>query len=101
MTKNILFCALQFFLFLIVFAVGSFLHPFHLHWAATATANHATRYFVPDGLLLALGVFLAIVVVQAVRKRLCGTTWTVIAFVASVVVAYALKLGFVTHELYY
>lgn len=100
MTKNILFCVLQFFLFLIVFAVGSFLHPFHLHWGTTTTANHVTRYFVPDGLLLALGVFLAIIVLQALRKRLCDTTWTVIAFVSAIAVGYALKFGFVTHDLY-
>src|SRR5215469_14760831 len=99
MTKKILFCVLEFLLFLILFAVGSFLNPFHLHWGTT-TANHVTRYFVPDGLLLALGVFIAIAAVQAIRKRRCDTPWTVIAFLAAVAVSYALKFGFATHDLY-
>ena len=96
--KKFLFTLLQFFLFLIVFAVGSFLHPFNLHWANTVTAAGA-RYFVADGLLLALGLLLVIVITQAVRKRLCNTTWTVIAFVLAVAIAYAMKLGFITREL--
>jgi xanthine/uracil permease len=97
--KKALLTFVQFLLFLAVFAVGSFLHPFNLHWATTALAPGATRYFVPDGLLLALGVFLAIVIVQAIRKRMCDTTWTVIAFFLAVVIGYALKFGFITQEL--
>ena len=96
--KKFLFTLLQFFLFLIVFAVCSFLHPFNLHWGNTVTAAGA-RYFVADGLLLALGLLLVIVIAQAVRKRLCNTTWTVIAFILAVAIAYAMKLGFITREL--
>jgi hypothetical protein len=96
--KKFLSILLQFFLFLIVFAVGSFLHPFNFHWDNTVTAAGA-RYFVADGLLLALGLFLVIIITQAVRKRLCDTTWTVIAFFLAVAVAYAMKLGFITREL--
>ena len=96
--KKFLFTLLQFFLFLIVFAVGSFLHPFNLHWANTVTTAGA-RYFVADGLLMALGLLLVIVIAQAVRKRLCNTTWTVIAFILAVAIAYAMKLGFITREL--
>lgn len=114
--KKALFTFLQFLLFLIVFAVGSFLHPFNLHWASTestveqaSTTNgavttivrsHTMHYFVPDGLLLALGVFLAIIILQAIRKRLCNTTWTVVAFLLAVAVGYALRLGFVTQDLF-
>jgi hypothetical protein len=96
--KKFLFTLIQFFLFLIVFAVGSFLHPFNLHWANTATAAGA-RYFVADGLLLALGLLFAIIITQAIRKRLCNTRWTVIAFILAVAIAYAMKLGFITREL--
>jgi len=96
--KKFLFTLLQFFLFLIVFAAGSFLHPFNLHWGNTVTAAGA-RYFVADGLLLALGLLLVIVIAQAIRKRLCNTTWTVIAFILAVAIAYAMKLGFITREL--
>jgi hypothetical protein len=96
--KKFLSTLLQFFLFLIVFAVGSFLHPFNLHWGNTFTTAGA-RYFVADGLILALGLFLVIILIQSVRKRLCDTTWTVIAFVLAVAIAYAMKLGFITREL--
>jgi xanthine/uracil permease len=89
----------QFLLFLAVFAVGSFLHPFNLHWATTALAPGSTRYFIPDGLLLSLGVFFAILVVQAIRRRMCDTTWTVVAFVLAIAIGYALKFGFITQDL--
>jgi hypothetical protein len=96
--KKFLSTVLQFFLFLIVFAIGSFLHPFNLHWGNTVTAAGA-RYFVADGLLLTLGLFVVIIIAQAIRKRLCNTTWTVIAFILAVAAAYAMKLGFITREL--
>ena len=96
--KKFLFTFLQFFLFLAVFAAGSFLHPFNLHWGNTVTTA-GTRYFIADGLLLALGLLLVIIGAQAVRKRLCNTTWTVIAFILAVAIAYAMKLGFITREL--
>jgi hypothetical protein len=96
--KKFLSTVLQFFLFLIVFAIGSFLHPFNLHWGNTVTAA-GERYFVADGLLLTLGLFVVIIIAQAIRKRLCNTTWTVIAFILAVAAAYAMKLGFITREL--
>ena len=96
--KNILVTFLQFLLFLIVFAVGSFLHPFNLHWATTAAAG-TSRFFIPDGLLLALGVFLAILAVQALRKRTCDSPWTILGFVLAIAIGYALKFGFVTKDL--
>jgi hypothetical protein len=96
--KKFLFALLQFFLFFIVFAVGSFLHPFNLHWGNTVTAA-GTRSFIADGLLLTLGLLLVIIIAQALRKRLCNTTWTVIAFILAVAAAYAMKFGFITREL--
>jgi hypothetical protein len=96
--KKFLFTFLQFLLFLLVFAAGSFLHPFNLHWSNTVTTAGA-RYFIADGVLLALGLLLVIIGAQAVRKRLCNTTWTIIAFILAVAIAYAMKLGFITREL--
>ena len=66
---KVLSVILQFLLFLVVFAVGSFLHPFNLHWATSVVAG-TTRFFVPDGLLLAIGVFLAIL--ELIRHRALG-----------------------------
>ena len=96
--KKILVTFLQFLLFLILFAIGSFLHPFNLHWATTAAAG-TSRFFIPDGLLLALGVFLAILAVQALRKRTCDSPWTILGFVLAIAIGYALKFGFVTKDL--
>ena len=96
---KVLSVILQFLLFLVVFAVGSFLHPFNLHWATSVVAG-TTRFFVPDGLLLAIGVFLAILAIQALRKRLCDSPWTILSFVLAVAVGYALKFGFVTRDMF-
>jgi len=98
--KKALAVILQFLLFLFIFAIGSFLwHPFNLHWATTVS-DHATRYFVPDGLLLALGVFLAILAVQALRKRLCDSPWTILSFALAVAIGYALKFGYATKDVF-
>lgn len=97
--KKVLVVIAQSVLFLGIFAVGSFLNPFHLHWALISSSPGVTRYFVPDGLLLALGVFLAIILVQALRRRMCNTTWTVVAFLLAVAIGYAIKLGFITHDI--
>ena len=97
--KIALATVLQFLLFLFIFAVGSVLHPFNLHWATT-TSPQATRFFVPDGLLLALGLFLAILAVQALRKRLCDSPWTILSFVLAISIGYAMKFGFVTKDVF-
>ena len=96
MAKKIFFTFLQFLLFLAVAFFGSFGRPFHLEWRHTVVDN-VDHFFVPDGLLLALGVFLAIVVIQAVRRRLCNTLWTILAFVAAVAIGY--RFGLVSHDL--
>ena len=109
MTKKIIFTILQFILFLAAaFAaafVGPFvkivLHlPFHLRWWYTNTGN-AESYFVPDALLLATGILLVIVLIQAVRRKLCNTPWTILAFVAAFLVACYWKtdFGFVSHKI--
>jgi xanthine/uracil permease len=105
----------QFVLFLVIFAVGSFLHPFNIHWASSSTritestdangvttlvGSHSAHYFVPDGLLLAVGVLLAIVVVQLIRKRTRNTVWTVLAFALAVAAGYAMRFGYVTQDLF-
>lgn len=95
--KRVLLILTQALLFFVLFALGSFLHPFNLHWATTATPQ-GTRFFVADGLLLALGAFLAIIIAQSLRKRLCNTPRTIIAFVLAIVAGYIIKLGFVTTE---
>jgi xanthine/uracil permease len=96
--KKVLAVIAQSVLFLAVFAVGSFLNPLHMHWALASNSPMVRRYFVPDGLLLALGVLIAIIIVQALRKRMCDTTWTIVAFFLAIAAGYAIKLGFITHD---
>ncbi|MDE1176517.1 MAG: hypothetical protein PW789_07905 [Edaphobacter sp.] len=88
----------QFLLFLVVFAAGSFLHPLNFHWAQKTTAAGVTSVFIADGLLLATGLFVAIVAVQALLKRRCDTPWTVVGFLLAVGVGYAIRLGFITRD---
>ena len=90
---------LQFLIFLIVFAGGSFMHPFNFHWAETV-AGGTTHFFIPDGLLLAVGILLAILLVQFLRKRTCDSPWTILAFVLAVGIGYAMKFGFITKDVF-
>jgi hypothetical protein len=95
--KRAVYAILQSLLFFVLFAIGSFLwHPFNLHWRAAELTPGVTRYFIPDGLILAVAAFFLIAIVQAIRKRLCNTPWTVIAFVVAVGAGFALKFGYVT-----
>jgi hypothetical protein len=96
--KKALLALGQFVMFLAVFALGSFMHPFNLHWAQKTAPTGVITFFVADGLLLAVGVFLAIVIVQAIRKRTCNTPWTVIGFLLAVAVGYSIRLGFITRD---
>lgn len=98
--KKFLSIFLQFFLFLLTFAIGSFAHPFNLHWGLTVTTPTVTRYFVPDGLLLMAILFILILIMEALMKRLrTFAPWTALAFVLAGIVGFAMKLGFITRDL--
>ena len=98
--KKFLSIFLQFFLFLLTFAIGSFAHPFNLHWGLTVTTPTVTRYFVPDGLLLMVILFILILIMEALMKRLrTFAPWTALAFVLAGIVGFAMKLGFITRDL--
>lgn len=88
----------QFVVFLAVFAVGSFLHPLNLHWAEKTAPTGVTTFFVPDGLLLTIGLLVAILIVQAIRRRTCNTPWTLIGFLLAVAAGYVIRLGFITRD---
>ena len=99
--KKFLSTFLQFFLFLLTFAIGSFARPFHLNWdLAVASSTNAHRAFVPDGLLLMTVLFVLILLMEALMKRLrTFGPWTTLAFVLAAIVGYAMKLGFITRDL--
>ena len=67
--KKVILTILQFFLFLIVFGVGSLFPPFHFEHVLIATPG-VTRIFVADGLLLMFALYVLIILVEVMRKRL-------------------------------
>ena len=97
--KNFLFLCLQFVLFLIVFAIGSLFPPFHIERVLTTTPT-ITHLFVADGLVLMLGLYIVIVIIEALMKRVRSTApMTTLAFVLAGVAGLVMKFGFITHEL--
>ena len=94
--KNVVLTILQLILFLIVFFVGSLFPPFQFEHVLIATPG-TTRIFVADGLVLALVLFVLIVILEAVRKRLrIAAPWTTLAFLLAVVFGLMMKFGFKT-----
>jgi hypothetical protein len=94
--KNVLLALLQFLLFLIVFAAGSFFPPFHVEQVLGTTPD-GTRVFIWDGALLMGLLAAAILLIEAMRKRVAAAgRWTAIALVLAALAGYALKLGFLT-----
>ena len=92
--KVVLF-VLQFFLFLAVFGVGSFLPGVHLMpmWVVSAGAS---RNFVLDGLVLASVLLLVILAAEAARSRLrSACKLTALAYVLAVMLGFAMKFGLI------
>ena len=88
-------------LFLLVFLLGTFLHPFNLSWFIHHPSASSTRFFVPDGLLLTLGLYLLLLALHAGRKRLeTSGRSTSIAFTLAVILGLLSRFGFATHDLY-
>lgn len=94
--KNVLSALLKFVLFLIVFAAGSFLPPFHIEHVLSVTTD-GTRIFIWDGILLMTLLFVVVLLIEALRKRVATSgPWTAAAFVLAGVAGYAVKFGFLT-----
>ncbi|MGI4831332.1 MAG: hypothetical protein ACRYFU_24600 [Janthinobacterium lividum] len=88
---------LQTLLFLLLFAAGSFLLPFFpaIPTWQVQTAPH--RFFVLDGLLLAVLVYVVIFAIEAARRRLRGPGGlTTLALVLALALGLAMKFGFKT-----
>lgn len=96
--KNIVSTILKFILFLIVFFAGSLFPPFHIEHVLS-TGPSGTRIFVVDGLLLMLALFIVILLIEALRKRLVTSgRWTAGAFILAIVLGLAMKFGFLTRS---
>ena len=99
--KKFIFAFLQFVLFLLVFFAGSLANPFHQRWFVSNPTATSTRYFVPDGLLLMVALYLILLAVEAVRKRLATAgLWTTGAFLFALALGFLAKFGSATHDLY-
>lgn len=95
--KKLLSTVLQFVMFLLVYAIFSLFPPFHVERVLIATPTYS-RIFILDGILITLALYIVIVIVETLVKRLCQVTWTTIAFVLAVLLGYVMKFGFITHE---
>ncbi|HZY73719.1 MAG TPA: hypothetical protein VFE22_11480 [Edaphobacter sp.] len=95
--KKLLSTVLQFVMFLLVYAIGSLFPPFHVQRILISTPTYS-RIFILDGILLTLALYIVIVIIETLVKRLCQVTWTTIAFVLAVLLGYVMKFGFMTHE---
>ena len=102
--KKAIVTILLFLVFLVVFAAGSFMPPFHVQSilqnagpAGPAGSIAPVRIFIWDGLLLAAGVFVLVLLIEVVTKRLRrAAPWTTLAFALAAVLGLAMKLGFIT-----
>ena len=98
--KKAIVTVVQLGLFLLVFLAGSLFPPFHLEHVLIATPG-STRIFVADGLLLMLALYVLIVLVEALTRRLrTAATWTTAAFVLAAIFGFMMKFGFLTRSAY-
>jgi hypothetical protein len=99
--KKVLSTIGQFLLFALVFLAGSLFNPLHIRWFVTHPSPTSTRFFVPDGLLFMVVLYLVIVLGQALRKRLTAAApWTTAGFLLALLAGYVAKFGFATHDMF-
>jgi hypothetical protein len=98
--KKAIATLLQFLLFFFVFGIGSILPPFHIQHILTSTPA-ATRIFIADGLLLMLGLYILILLIEFLTKRLrTAAPWTTLAFILAALLGLIMKFGFLTRSAY-
>jgi hypothetical protein len=96
--KKAILTIFQFVLFLIIFAAGSFFPPFHFEHVLIVTPGF-TRIFVADGLVLMVALYVLIVFVEVLRKRLrTAAPSTTLAVILAAVLGLMMKFGFLTRS---
>jgi type IV secretory pathway VirB2 component (pilin) len=96
--KKVILTIFQFVLFLIVFGAASFFPPFHFERVLIVTPGF-TRIFVADGLLLMLALYVLIIFVEVMRKRLrTAVPWTTLAVILAAALGLMMKFGFLTRS---
>ena len=101
MRKALSFLA-QFLLFLAAFAVGILIgvfDPLHLRWFVSHPTPHSTRYFVPDGLIVTVLLYLIILLIEVSRRTLkSSAARTSLALALALLCGLLAKFGFVNTE---
>jgi hypothetical protein len=98
--KKALATILQLVVFLVVFGAFSFFPPFHIQHVLTITTL-GTRIFIADGLLLMLALYILIVIVQLLMKRMrSATPWTTLALILAAILGLSMKFGFLTRSIF-
>jgi hypothetical protein len=96
--KKVILTTFQFVLFLIVFGAGSFFPPFHFEHVLIVTPGF-TRIFIADGLLLMAALYVLIVFVEVMTKRLrTAAPSTTLAVILAAVLGLMMKFGFLTRS---
>jgi hypothetical protein len=99
--KKIILGFLQFLLFVVVLLIVPFWSPLGLRWFTTHPSPTSTRYFAADGLVFAIALYIAILIIDLLRKRILSSGMlTTLAFILALVVSYAGKFGFVTQDIF-
>jgi hypothetical protein len=94
--KNVIFTFLQFVLFSVAYVAGAILPPFGLLPSHVSTWAGGTR-FEWDGVLMVLALFIVILLIEALRKRLrTAAPWTTLALALAAIVELFVKLGVTT-----
>ena len=93
---KIVLAVLQFLLFLCIFFVGSVILPAFGILPNEVVAIGNRRQFTYDGLVLMLLVYLFILVIEALRKRLRSGGLTTVAFVLALIIGFWWKFGLKT-----
>jgi hypothetical protein len=96
--KKALSLLVQFLLFFAAFAAGIVIgvfDPLHLKWFVTHPTLDTTRYFVPDGLILTLLLYILILVIEAARKTIRSACIpTTLALILALLVGFYFRFGF-------
>ena len=88
-----------FVVFYVVFLGGSLLAPLGLKWFVTHPTPDSTHYFVPDGLIIMMILYVIVLSIEAAMKRIRTVgLWTSLAFVAALLLGLWSKIGFATHD---
>ena len=90
----------QFAVFFVVFLGGSLADPFKLRWFVSHPTPVSTRWFVPDGLILMVILYVVAIAIEAVTKRLNAASLTSAAFALALIFGLLSKFGWATHDLF-